>query len=111
MTETRGRPVTDHSPAGQRGRASYAALRGANLCAFSASCGRHAAFGSPLCCKHRAQNNAATRDLAARRRANNQCRNCGTTVINRARCWICSDKRKSYASRQPEYRRVKERGG
>lgn len=35
----------------------------------------------------------------------------GTTVVNRVRCWVCSDRRKSYASRQTEYRRARERGG
>lgn len=111
MTDTRGRPVTDHTRSGQSRRESYAALRGARLCAWSVSCGDPASYGSPLCPKHRESANAANRDLAARRRASDQCQQCGTTVINRTRCWICSDKRRSYASRQSGYRRSRERGG
>lgn len=111
MTETRGRPVTNRSRSAQTRRDNYAALRGAHLCAWSAACGKSASLGSPLCENHREQANAANRDLAARRRQSDQCQNCGTTVVNRVRCWVCSDKRKHYASRQPEYRKAKERRG
>lgn len=108
-TETRGRPITNHSRAAQARRDEYRTLRGAWLCAWSVSCGRTALIGSPYCEEHREAMNDAGRRLRKERRANDLCQQCGTQVIGRVRCWLCSQRRKTYASRQPEYRKMKER--
>lgn len=108
MSETRGRPITDHSPGGQARRDQYATLRGAYLCAWSVSCGRNAAFGSPCCDRHREAIRQATQRVRDRQRVEGRCA-CGAEVTGRSRCWLCSERRKGYASRQPEYRKMKER--
>lgn len=108
MPETRGRPIVDHSPDGVARRARYAALRGAGLCVWSASCGQPAALGSPCCAKHRDAMADIQRRQVEKRLSNNLCQ-CGVEVIGRVRCWLCSERRKTYASRQSEYRKMKER--
>lgn len=109
VTETRGRPITNRSSAAQARRNQYHTLRGAWLCAWSAACGKSAALGSPFCGEHRDAVNVAVARLREERRASDLCQHCGAEVIGRVRCWLCSERRKSYASRQPEYRRMKER--
>lgn len=108
-TETRGRPITDHARSGQARRERYITLRSVRLCTWSVSCGKPAAFGSPCCDRHRDRMTAAMRRLYEARRANDLCRNCGTQVVGRSRCWLCAERRKGHASRQPEYRKMKER--
>lgn len=110
MTETRGRPIANHTKKGQSRRDQYRTLRGAWLCAWGVSCGETAAIGSPYCAEHRAAVNAANRRMFSEKKAADRCRNCGTQVIGRSRCWLCSQRRKAYASRQPEYRKAKECG-
>lgn len=106
-----GRRITDLSRAAQTGRESYRALRNVMLCAWSAVCGSTADYGSPYCAKHRRQLNAANARLYEERRQNDLCRDCGTQVVGRSRCWLCATKRAGYPSRQPEYRKMKERHG
>lgn len=108
MTETRGRPVTNRSHRAQARRTQYATLRSVRLCAWSVSCGQTVGM-TPYCDEHRGMVNDANRRLFESRRANGLCRNCGTQVIGRSRCWLCAKKREGYASRQPEYRKAKER--
>lgn len=111
MTETRGRPVVDYSQSGQTRREGYAWLRGAGLCAWSATCGQPAESGSPHCTEHREKMRSACASIYAYRKANDLCRNCGVEVIGKSRCWLCTKKRESYASRQADYRKTKERAG
>lgn len=108
-TETRGRPITNHSHGARAKRDQYRTLRSVQLCAWSVSCGQNAILGSPYCDGHKAAVNGANAKLYETRRANDLCQNCGAQVVGRVRCWVCSQRRKGYASRQPEYRKMKER--